>query len=108
MTMASVRVEWINLAVGMLHDGGAANVVKDVAGTATKLAVTSTATLAGSRPVAPAGARYARVSGVEGNSIVAWGADPTAAQDNGILVAEGQVEAIPVVAGQKLSFVELT
>lgn len=106
--MASVRVEWINLAVGMLHDGGAANVVEDVAGTATKLAVTSTATEAASRPVAPAGARYARVSAVAGNSIVAWGADPTAAQNNGLLVTEGQVEAVPVAAGQKLSFVELT
>ena len=106
--MATVRVEWINLAVGMLHDGGAGNVVKAVVGTATKLAVTSTATAAGSRPTAPAGARYARVSGVDGNSIVAWGADPTAAQDNGLLVSAGQAEAIPVTAGDKLSFVELT
>ncbi len=106
--MASVRVEWINLAVGLLYDGGATNVVKDVAGNAAKLAVTSTATAAGSRPVAPSDARYARVSAVEGNSIVAWGADPTAAQDNGILVPEGQVEAIPVIPGEKLSFVELT
>jgi hypothetical protein len=106
--MAAVRVEWINLAVGPLYDGGSANVVKDVVGAATKLAVTSTATAAGSRPQAPAGARYARVTAIEGNAIVAWGADPTAAQDNGLVVAEGQVEAIPVAGGEKLSFVELT
>ena len=105
--MAIVRVEWINLAVGLLHDGGAANVVKEVAGAATKLSVTSTATEPGSRPQAPVGVRYARITAIEGFSIVAWGADPTAAQDNGLLVHEGQVEAIPVVAGEKLSFVEL-
>lgn len=105
--MATVRVEWVNLSVGLLHDGGATNVIKDVVDDAINLAVTATATAAESRPDVPRDARYARVSAVEGNVIVAWGEDPTAAQDNGLLVLEGQVEAIPVADDEKLSFIEL-
>jgi hypothetical protein len=105
--MATVRVEWINLSVGLLHDGGSTNVVKDVIGEAAVVAVTSVATTPESRPDAPRDARYARVTAVEGNSIVAWGEDPTAAQDNGLLILEGNVEAVPVADDEKLSFIEL-
>lgn len=105
--MTIVRVEWINLSVGPLYDGGAANVIREVVGAATALAVTGTATDAGSRPEAPAGARYARVTALDGNAIVAAGADPTADQTNGLVVASGAVELVPVASGDKLSFVEI-
>lgn len=105
--MATLRVEWVNLSVGPLNDGGAANVVVGVLGAAAKFSVTGTATAAGSRPAAPAGARYARVTVTSGNAIVAWGADPTASQTNGLLVPAGTSELVPVAAGEKLSFVDL-
>ena len=105
--MATLRVEWVTLSVGPLHDGGGANIVGAIFGNAEKFAVTSTATTAGSRPVAPAGARYARVTVTSGNAIAAWGADPTASQTNGLLVPAGSSELIPVAAVVKLSFVDL-
>ena len=111
--MAKVRVEWITL--GFNSSGGNENVLSKQIGSAVSVAgITTTATVAGNRPVAPAvgsigqnSGLHARISGVEGNSIVAWGADPTASQTNGLLIMAGGVEVIPVDPGQKLSFVEL-
>lgn len=112
--MTTASVEWVNLgpseAVGHFKTSEgrhSQNVLRDVQGTPARLAVTGTATTAGSRPVAPAGARYARVTAVDGNVIVAWGADPTASQTNGIVIPAGMVEPVPIEEGQKLSFIEL-
>ena len=105
--MATLRVEWVTLSVGPLHDGGGANIIGATFGGAEKFAVTGTATTAGLRPVAPAGARYARVTVTSGNALAAWGADPTASQTNGLVIPAGNSELIPVAAGEKLSFVDL-
>jgi hypothetical protein len=105
--MATLRVEWVKLSVGPLNDGGGANIISGLVGSGAKFAVTAVATTAGSRPTAPAGAHYGRVTVTSGNAIVAWGADPTASQTNGLLVAAGNSELIPVAAGEKLSFVDL-
>jgi hypothetical protein len=105
--MARVHLEWVELSIGPLYDAGASNVVKGVFGAAQTLSVGASATAAGARPTAPAGARYARLSAVDGNVIAAWGADPTAAQANGMLVMQGAVELVPVAEGDLLSLVEL-
>jgi hypothetical protein len=107
--MAAVVVEWVKLSNSPGYDGGQQNIIKTVHGSRSALSVTGTATSAGSRPVAPSvdGPLYARVTAVTGNSIAEFGADPTATQTNGLLVIEGGVELIPVLAGDKLSFIEL-
>ena len=117
--MAKVRVEFVMLGISPGSDNNSANVLKALVGTPATLSVSATATVAASRPVAPSlpaspdptragyGRLYARISAVEGDTIVAWAADPTAAQDNGVLVLQGAVEAVPVAPGEKLSFVEL-
>lgn len=110
---AKVRLEWIVL--GPADKGQAENVIKRVVGKAAAFDVSATPTIPGSQPVAPAvpdlqpnERLYARVSGVSGNTIAHWGRDPTAAQDNGILVPAGGVEVLPAAPAEtKLSFVEL-
>lgn len=112
--MAKVRVEFITLGESESKDA-APNVLVGMIGSGVTLDVTSTATTAGNRPTAPAFAgnvktgevMYARVSGVTGAVVVAWGTNPTATQANGVLVMEGSIELIPVEAGQRLSFIEL-
>lgn len=97
--MTQIRYEFGALSHGALIAGRVAG--------AGALAVTGTATVAGSRPTVPAGASVARLTAIDGHVIAEHGADPTAAQDNGILVPAGATEAIGVAAGEKLSFVEL-
>jgi hypothetical protein len=107
--MATAIVEWVRLSSGPGFDGGEINIIKAVYGQRSALAVTAVATAPASRPVAPAGGDmlYARVSAVAGNIIAAWGDDPTADQQNGLMILAGNVELIPIASGQKLSFVEL-
>lgn len=117
--MANVRVEFMTLGTSPGFDNHSSGVLKALLGTPVKLAVSSTATVAASRPVAPNlpspanparadyGRIYARVTAIDGNVIVQTGSDPTAAQTNGVLVLAGSVEPIPLLAGEKLSFIEL-
>lgn len=107
--MAKVRVEWITLGVGPLYNGKHENVLDEIVQAEPLIDVTTTATAPASRPLAPAGELvHARITAVTGDVIAAWGPDPTAAQTNGVLVLEGGVELVPVVQGDRLSFVELT
>ena len=105
--MTNVRVEWVTLGTGALYDGTAPNVLRAVAGAAVLLTVGTTATSAGSRPQAPAmdHTLFARISAIDGAVIAAFGVNPTAAANNGVLVLEGQVELLPVVPGDLLSFI---
>ena len=106
----NIRYEWVTLGIGALHDGSAPNVLRSIVGSGAALPVTGSATAAGSRPVAPASERaplFARITAIDGNVVVATGADPTASQTNGILVMQGGVELLPVAPGDKLSFVGL-
>jgi hypothetical protein len=107
--MAAVIVEWVRLSSGPGFDGGEVNIIKAVHGQRAALAVTAAPTAAAERPVAPAGGDmlYARVTALAGNIVVAWGDDPTADQLNGVSILAGGVEPIPVLPGQRLSFVEL-
>ena len=106
--MSNVRVEWVTLGTGALYDGTAPNVLRAAVGSATLLTAGATATAAGSRPQAPAADRslFARVSAVDGPVIAAFGANPTAAANNGVLILEGQIELLPVVPGDLLSFIQ--
>lgn len=108
--MAYVRVEFITLGIGPNYHGRHENVIDKVLASETTLSVTGTATSAGSRPTAPAGAEriHARITATTGKLIAAWGADPTASQTNGIALTEGATEVVPVAAGDKLSFIELS
>lgn len=95
--MTQIRVEFgIRTAGGGFSQLGAAELVT----------VTGTATAAGDRPVAPAGATLARLSAVGAAVIAAIGADPTADAASGTLVVPGERAELPLAAGQKLSFIE--
>ena len=108
--MAYVRVEFITLGIGPNYHGRHENVIDKVVASEAALSVGATATAAGSRPTAPTGVAriHARITATSGKLIAAWGADPTASQTNGIALTEGAVEVVPVAAGDKLSFIELS
>ncbi len=108
---ARIRIEWVSLGFGYQTNGVAMNVVGSVL-SAVNLNVTTSATDAGSRPVAPApsqgGSLYARLTALDNPVIAAWGADPTATSTNGVRLCVDQPEVVPVLTGDKLSFLEVT
>jgi hypothetical protein len=120
--MPQVAVSFVILGRGPIIDGAATNVVRREIAAVGPLAVTGTATAAGSRPQAPpvpAGENpnqlFAHVanrgSGADiGPVRVAWGANPTAAagaSPSGLWIEPGNVEVIgPLTPGWLLSFVQ--
>lgn len=102
------RVEFVRLRQPPDHLSAPLGVLSAVYGAATLLTVSGTATVAGTRPVAPAGAQYARITAIGGNAVVSWGADPTATQANGVVILENGVELVPVTEGHLVSLIELS
>ena len=111
---ARARVEFVRLGSGEKDDSVHANIIRSVLSSVAVLAVSSSATSSGSRPTAPTAATgsgrplYARVTCLDNPIYVAWGADPTATATNSLLLPAGTTEVIPVAAGDKLSFLEVT
>lgn len=109
--MGKLRIEYVQLGAGRNVDGTAVNVIKRVIASAPTLAVTTTATAAGSRPTVPplqnGEPHITRLTALEGNLIVAWGSNPTAADNQGLLLMEGMCEGIPMAAGDLISAIEV-
>lgn len=107
--MASARIEFVRLAMGHGETRNYVNTIHSVYGVA-DLEVTSTATVAASRPTAPTFDSYtrghARVTAIGAPIIVAFGDNPTAsAAGLGIRIEAGATDVLPVLVGQKLSFI---
>lgn len=105
--MSTMRVEFITLGTGELYDKAGPNIINGQVGTPQSVSVTITATVPASRPVVPAGTEYVRLTALDANIIASWGADPTAAVGEGLLVLTGQVEVMKVTDGDLLSFIEI-
>lgn len=104
----STKIEIVHVGEGLDVSRSARNVIHGLAQTLATISVTTAATLGGSRPVVPASDRriYARITPIDGNVIVAWGADPTASDTSGIIVTAGTTELIHVRPGELLSLIE--
>lgn len=113
--MARVRITFITLGRGDAIDGAGEAVIDGVVGASTALDVTTTATAAGSRPVAPSAPPgeplYARIINRTGTGagtiVVAWGTDPTASLASGIMIEAGQAEVVRCQPGDLFSFIEI-
>ncbi|MBX9757199.1 MAG: hypothetical protein K2Y29_00370 [Beijerinckiaceae bacterium] len=109
---ARVKVEFIHLGDGARIDGGAENVIETLVQANDYLAVTTTVTVAGSRPAAPAptgkGQMYARVTALDNPVIVAWGSNPTASNTSGVRLQADRDELFPVSQGDLLSIMVTT
>lgn len=107
--MASVRYEFVKLGRAVGTSGWADNVITDSVGTGGTLAVTTTATTADSRPVAPnvglVGQLYARLTAIDGPVHVEKGSDPTATLTNGLRLVPNVPEVLAVKPGELLSFI---
>lgn len=107
--MASVRYEWIKLGRSVGTTGWADNVITDTIGSGATLTVTTSATAANSRPVAPnsgkVGELYARLTAIDGPVHVEKGTDPTATLTNGLRLVPGVPEVLAVAPGSLLSFI---
>lgn len=107
--MSAVRIEWLHLGIGQLIDRVGANLPSTVLAVVPSFAVDGAPTTPGNRPVAPGTASelptHARIHALDGPVIVAWGADPTAAENAGLRVDPGAPVVVPVTGGDKLSFV---
>lgn len=106
---ARARVEFVTMsrAAAGRHD----NIIRSLIAATAILAVSTSATSAGSRPTAPATApadTYARVICLDNPVYVAWGPDPTATATNSLMLTPGVAEMIPVGPGDKLSFLEVS
>jgi len=104
--VSKVRIEWVILGPTPSAQAAPTLLVQKVVGNAVVVEATASATAPQSRPAAPAGATYARVTFLTGSTIVDFGTDPTAAQDRGVLYSEGMIDAFPIAEGTKFSFVE--
>lgn len=105
--MSTMRVEFIKLGTGELYDKAGPNIINGMVGTPLNIAVTITATVPASRPVVPVGTEYARLTALDANIIASWGANPTAAIGEGLLMLSGQVEVMKVADADLLSFIEV-
>lgn len=111
---ARARVEFVTMGIGQNADGVHTNIIRSRLQSDALLAVSTSATSAGSRPTAPAASAspgrqiYARVTCLDNPIYVAWGADPTATATNSLMLTANGVEMIPVASGDKLSFLEVT
>ncbi len=105
--MSTMRVEFIKLGTGELYDKAGPNIINGQVGTPQSVSVTTSATAPASRPAVPVGTEYARLTALDANIIASWGANPTAAVGEGLLVMSGQVEVMKVAEGDLLSFIEV-
>lgn len=106
--MATVRLEFLNVSTITWNSVQNQPLIRGLVGTPQDITVTGTATTSGSRPVVPDACYFARVTAFDAAVIVAWGDDPTAAVGSGLVIAAGRSEQIPVVPGNKLSFIDLS
>lgn len=116
---ARVKISYVQLNDGRFGINGGSPILRKVISSLPLITVTTTATLAGSRPAAPAQADpdspyYARVTAIDNPVLVAWddtdANDPTAsdASGPGVRIEAGSVELIPMIEGRKMSFIEVS
>lgn len=106
--MSKVRIEYMRLG-DERNDYARGSIVK-VHPSAVTIEVSSSATVAASRPVVPAvevghATTVVRLTALDGFVSVSWGADPTAAPGSGILLVPCTPQSISVTVGQLLSFI---
>jgi hypothetical protein len=107
--MSTVRIEWLHLGIGQLIDRAGSNLPNAVLAVIPSFSVGPAPTVPANRPAAPgtvsALPTHAKVHALDGSVIVAWGSDPTAAEDSGLLIEPGEPALIPLTSGDKLSFI---
>jgi hypothetical protein len=111
--MASrLRIEFITLGADTLRSGVPADVVQSLLGAA-DLVTSTTVTVAGSRPVAPAGCSFALLRALDAPVIVAWGTNPTAVAsaagtpNDGLRLQAGDQVAVATHQGMLFSAIEV-
>lgn len=109
---ARARYEWVTLGFGVLRNGVSEGIITAMHGTPGTIAVSTTVTVAGNRPAAPdfggQASGYALVRALDNPVIVAWGANPTAADASGKRLQPDEEIAIFLKSGDLLSFLEVT
>lgn len=112
--MASrLRIEFVTLGADALRNNLPSDIIQSMIG-AVDLATSTTVTVAGSRPAAPAGTHYALVRALDLPVIVAWGGNPTAVSpatgtpNDGLRLQAGDQVAIACGQGTLFSGLEVT
>lgn len=105
--MTDFYIEFEKLGTGVVYDGTTENITEKMLADTAELTPTGSS-LAGSRPIAPAGTEVTAVFSNAGTAArkVSWGADPDAATDTKtVIVLPGAVRAVHVPGGSKIDVV---
>lgn len=107
--MVAVRVEFIKVKKSNNELSTAVdNVISGRSDPSQDVTVTSTVTVAASRPSVPSTCDAVRLTAVGGNIYAEWGVDPTATATSGIRLVADQPEVIAMKRNDKMSFLLAT